>query len=572
MFNSFFAKINLNKNSMIKYGTIANLTMFSIAFILGTDNIMLTFPITLTAIALSFENLEVKPLFKIFKLLFLHISLVTISTIASIYPYIGIIINFITIFFIAYFFTVRYNPKIYKPFIMIYVFAQASSIFTFKDYLIRLLTVLLGVFIVISFLFITSIFSKKNILKDILFQPLTLLNEQINNISKNKFDKKIYLNHSKEMRNLAYIIYKTRYGKSFTTNLGKLTFSLYIILENFNLSLNNYYIDNLKNQTSLENTLFFNQLKLILDSLINSLDYTDKFKDSLMELNKFINLYSNILKYSSIISLLKLLNSNLDMLLKISSKDVKTIFNDWKVSDINKFKNYFKTNFRFGSIRFNFALRISICLTFSLFLGSILSVYKFIWVSITIMSVMQPYYEETISKGRERIKGNLFGIIFVITILSISHNNYIAIITLIISLYLTYAFKEYYKLSTFTAIASISVASLNSSLNVIAINRIIFILFGVLIVLLANKFLFPYKLEKGITQLITKLLNYNYFLIEAYKENNRNLIRDIIILSTLTSNKLFIRNIEFNSEKLNLIIDENNKYIMLAGYNLIKDS
>lgn len=567
MFKSLFAKLNLNTKSMIKYGSIANLTLFSIAILFGVENIMLIFPITLISIALSFENLTVKPLTKIIRLLFSTTIIVTISTIASIFSHIGIIINFIAIFSIAYFLTVRYNPKIYKPFMMIYIFAQASSIHSFNEYFIKILTIFLGVFIAISFSLITSLLFKKNILKDIIYHPFMLLSEQLNNLSKNKFDNTIYLNFSKEMRSLSYTIYKTRYKKFLTTNIGKLYFDMYLILGKLNILLKDYYKNS--NNVTLEDRFFFKELKVLLDSFLKSIDNKDSFYLCIQTLNKFIVKYEYKNIYNNILSTLKTLNLTLIKLFNVNFKERNNIYKEWERSDLDKFKTYLKSNFKFGSIRFNFALRISICLTLTLYIGNMYSIYKFIWVSITIMSVMQPYYEETISKGKERLIGNFFGISIIIILLTIFNNNIITIITLIVCLYLTYGFKEYYKLSTFTAICSICVSSLNTNLNVITINRIIFILFGILIVLIANKFLFPYKLEDGIKQLLTKLLNYHYILSKSYMDKNLNITVDIILLSSLTLNKLFIRNIEFKNEEITRLIEYTNKSIILNGYDFL---
>ncbi len=69
------------------------------------------------------------------------------------------------------------------------------------------------------------------------------------------------------------------------------------------------------------------------------------------------------------------------------------------------------------------------------------------WLGITIMSIMQPYYEETLNKSKDRLKGNLLAILLVIIILNLFQSQVVHIIVLVCSLYLTYGFKSYYKLS-----------------------------------------------------------------------------------------------------------------------------
>ena len=185
---------------------------------------------------------------------------------------------------------------------------------------------------------------------------------------------------------------------------------------------------------------------------------------------------------------------------------------------------------------------MAITLTFSIFMGELLGFYKVIWAIITIMSIMQPYYEDTILKSRERIKGNIIAILLTGAVIHLFDSKIITILILIISLYLLYGFKEYYKISLFAAIASICVSSLSVNINKLIFYRILYVIIGVGIVLLDNKFIFPYKLRDGIEQLINKILQYDEYLIEhsrAYlnKTKEANSIRDLIIHITLLTQK-----------------------------------
>ena len=91
------------------------------------------------------------------------------------------------------------------------------------------------------------------------------------------------------------------------------------------------------------------------------------------------------------------------------------------------------------------------------------------------MSIMQPYYEDTITKARDRIKGNILAILITGIIINMVDNKFITILILICSLYLLYGFKEYYKISLFAAVASICVSSLTENINVLIFLRIIYV-------------------------------------------------------------------------------------------------
>ena len=219
-------------------------------------------------------------------------------------------------------------------------------------------------------------------------------------------------------------------------------------------------------------------------------------------------------------------------------------------------------------------MRMAITLTFSIFIAELLGYYKIIWAIITIMSIMQPYYEDTISKTRERIKGNIIAILFTGIVIHLFHTQWVTILILVISLYLLYGFKEYYKISLFAAMASISISSLSAGLNKLLVYRIFYVIIGVMIVLLANKFIFPYRLKDGIIQLVKKVLKYDEYLVDTSREylnksKGDNYIRDLIIHITLLTQKLYLRNLQYRDDNIAEFIDKNNEFVVKIGYKVL---
>ncbi|HAK42306.1 MAG TPA: hypothetical protein DCM59_05810, partial [Clostridium sp.] len=95
----------------------------------------------------------------------------------------------------------------------------------------------------------------------------------------------------------------------------------------------------------------------------------------------------------------------------------------------------------------------------------------------------------------------------------------------------------------------------------------IYVIIGVVIVVIANKFIFPYKLKDGVEQLIDKIARLNKRLIEdsmEFLQRNKQVheIRDLIIHSTLLCQKLYMRNLQYNDEEINRFININNKYVI----------
>lgn len=572
MLKKFITLTNLNTKTMFKYGSVAAISMISIIFLFGIQNGMLAFPIALTAISLSFEDIHVKTIEKTISLIVIDISIVTASFIASLNPYTGIIINFITVFLIAYFLTARFNPKIYKPFMMLFVFTSFSKT-TFPDFILRLESIIFGVVLVIILALITSRKTRKSIIKDDIYMPLNILNVNLTSILNGEDLTKGYFSFSKSMRALCYKIYVTRYKNYFTTNIGRLEFDLYLTLEKLNIhirDLNDKY--DLKNDPVIQNlnTTITNVLEILKTT--NDIELVSKF------LQEFSNKSSNEDKFKTLTQIIYCFSISILNINSLNLKDINKPYASWSRSNLESTSNFRKEVLTFTSIKTRFSLRVAIALTLAIFLGHMISLYKFIWVAITIMSVMQPYYEETISKGKQRLLGNLLGVSIIVTLLHITHDPNVAIIALLISLYFTYGFKEYYKLSMFTSIASISMASLTMGLTEITLSRISFILVGVFTVLVFNKFVFPYNAQTGIKALTSKLLKYNTILLEEYiklKETrdifDSNRFRDIVVLTTLNSEKLLLRNSLVNLKEVQKVVELNNHLtINLAFDTLIK--
>ena len=570
MFNYIIRKYNMNVTSMIRNGTVAVITMSGVAILFGMKNIMIAFPIALTSTVIGRQNFYVKPINRVIRILLLDLLIVLIAFLSSLNIWTGVIIDFFAIFLLIYIVTSPYDATLYKPFIMLYVFTQYTSI-PIYELPNRLLAVVFGAVVIVAGTYIKRTTGKEimgNSVKAAFFN----IENQIQNIIENKFDEKLTENCSKIMMDLVYKVYITRYKRYLTTNLGTIQFKLYLNIEYLNIYLKRVYEHYNKSKISKEEMLDFLSL---VELIIKYSKKTCKLNDVIYK-NKFIN---EKYKKGSIIfnEVLLIVTSIIDQIKEseeLSDKEANMIYKEWERSYLDKPQVVFKEYFVPSSIRFKFAMRMSITLTFSIFIAELLGFYKVIWAIVTIMSIMQPYYEDTIVKSRERLKGNVIAILFTGIIIHIFNTEWVTILILVISLYLLYGFKEYYKISLFAAMASISISSLSVSLNKLLIYRIFYVIIGVIIVLVANKFIFPYKLKNGIMQLIKKILRYDQYLVDVSrdylnKSKEDNYIRDLIIHITLLTQKLYLRNLQYGDDEISNFIDKNNEFVVRIGYKVL---
>ena len=561
----------INTYSMLKNGTIAVLTMFGVGILFGEKNIMLAFPIALTSAVLGRQNFKVKTFNKTIRIILMDLIIVTLAYISRLNIFIGIFINFISIFLIMYTITSPYDPTFYKPFIMLYAFTQYAWV-PLNKMPARYLSVIFGVLVIVICNKIVNEINEKSLLGKSIYKALSLISEGLKDILEGNYTKKKELECTNIMRALAYKVYVSRYKDYLTTNLGQIQFKIFMDIEHLNLFLR-----------KIEEGYSHKDItKREIEELISLVEQIKKFSNGninveqvVNETNRYVNKYIKEAKYGYEISVILInLSKNINSLNAVDRREINKVYEKWQRSYLDKTRYTFKEYFRKDSIRFKFAMRMAITLTLSLFVGEILGFYKIIWAIITIMSVIQPYYEDTLKKTKDRVVGNTIAIIFTGVAINLIDNKFVTIAILIASLYLLYAFKEYHKISLFAAIASISVSSLSNNINELLLYRIAYVIVGVLIVIIANKYIFPYKLQDGIRQLEEKVKRYNEMLLKEGKlylqdEGDIHIVRDIIIHLTLMNQKLYLRNIQYGDENVDIFIDDNTYFAIEVGYSIL---
>lgn len=561
----------INTYGMLKNGTIAVLTMFGVRIFFGEKNMMIAFPIALTSAVLGRQNFKVKTFNKTIRILVIDLIIVTLAYLSRLNLIMGIFVNFVSIFLITYTITTPYDPTFYKPFIMLYVFTQYAWV-PLSKMPSRYLAVIFGVLIIVICNKIVKEINEKSLLGKSISKSLSLISESLNDILKGDYSKEKELECTNVMRALAYKVYVSRYKDYLTTTLGQIQFKIFMDIEHLNLFLRKVKEGYSNNEIS----------KKEIKDLINLLEKVKDFSDGKIDIdqvvnqtNRYVNRYIKEAKYGYEISVILInLSKNINSLNSLDRKDINKVYEKWQRSYLDKRRYTFKEYFRKDSIRFKFAMRMSITLTLSLLIGEFLGFYKVIWGIITIMSVIQPYYEETLKKTKDRVVGNTLAIIFTGIVINIIDNKFVTIAILVASLYLLYAFKEYHKISLFAAIASISVAALSNNINELLIYRITYVIIGVLIVMIANKFVYPYKLKDGIRQLEEKISRYNEILIREGKlylkdKGDIHIVRDIIIHLTLMNQKLYLRNLQYGDEEVDSFIDYNTYLAIEIGYSIL---
>lgn len=551
-------------------GTLALLTTFSAAFLFGKRDMMIAFIIILGATVLERQNLQVRTFYKLVHFLALEVSIVCLAYLASLHIGFGLILNLIIIFLIIYTHVSPYEQVTYKHFVMLYVFCQyiSTDVAKLPD---RLLLVLYTVGIIGTYLLLHQK-KNKSVLDANLIEAWKTIYNQIEYMLKESFDEDLVEQCGNHLSALAYSVYRSSHKHYLTTYLGKVQFNLYINTGYFNLFLTRvYYAYKRKEITESE----LKQLKEIIREMIIYGEEHRELEKLIDKMHQFINQYEKETDLSEeLLHIISILAKNFEELQGLDHHSKNQIYNEWEKSDLDQFYTLFKSHLKSESIGFNFAIRMSITLSIALLIGQVLGFYKIIWAIIPIMSIMQPYYEETLIKTRERVKSNVIACVVVALIINGVNYEGITIMILCLSFYLIYIFRDYYRMSLFLAMLSMCVSALSSSINVLVIYRVVYVLIGAGIVVLGSKFL-PYHIEDGIKELVEELDKLNDILEEEsiagiQGRENVTRIRDAIIHSALLSQKLYTKNLQYKDAKISKMIALNNEFVIKLGYKVLR--
>ncbi|MEG0129022.1 FUSC family protein [Clostridium sp.] len=554
---------DINYEYMLKNGSIMLLTLVLVYNLVGPHYIMVTFPLTLLVNIIAKQNFKIKVYSKVVVITLVSVLIVIVSFIGGLNIYIGIGINLIALFTLMFCSISPYNINFYKPYLMLYVFTQ-YTISGVNELWGAVFAVVLASVVVVGLSFILN-YKVKDKLYGLGFKDIF---EILNTIIINKINKKgteeLETMLQESFYNLSYSIYIARHKKYLGTVLSDKKYKIYILLKEFSYFLIDYNITTYEDIRKL-----YIYRKAILE-IINYLE-GDISQEYIVESIK-VSLNKEGIKDIGLISIIKCIIE----IQNIPKKDINKINTDIKRSEYDSFFSLLKHDYKYKTIRYRFSMRMAIALTISLFFAEILDFYKIIWGVITIFSILQPYYEETKSRTIERLKANVIAIIIVGIILNVTSSDKVAFLILVFSLYMIFAYKSYYRLSIFTSIASMSISSIVESVNVLIIYRIGYIFIGIALVMFFNKYVYPYKIVNGASDLMKKILRFNRIIIKesienAKGKNNSSIVSDLVVQISLYNQKLYIRNQGMKDEYTKIFILTNDRFVSKIGYNSLQN-
>ena len=538
--------------------TFAIVMFFVITFklIFGEENTLIGVT-TITATLMFLErDFTGSPLKNTLKFIGINLLIgIGTSLIVASNMWLGLIINFIVVFIFSYIFTYNLRQPLYIPFGLQYLFLLTTPVPT--DRLdIRLLALIFGALIIM----LVQLLFNKNKLATSGNKILVDVCESIENKvccikgKSNNYDSINNINSSiDEFRTIVYDKGESNY---YLTKEAKIKLNISVALEGISRIL---YSDNNKSI----NLMILDTLEELVKVAKEAISINSK-ENKTIQLNSYnIKKLLNYCQEHEINDLLNLqllesmicLDDTLEELTKLDIKQYNVVNKIGDKSEIFSKKNIKSFLTETDLPKYCYGMRMAITMTIGLFFMEYFKLPEGRWILFTILSLTTPLYETSKHKIRYRIGSTLVGSVIIIILFSIFKTENIRLLIVMLAGYLQGYVNEYKYKIIFVTVSAIGAAVIVGNIQELTIERILMVAIGTIIAIIANKYLFPYNLEKSNEQLrkiydasIKKMFKELRSLVEG--KNNPEFIKHLFVTISIIESKA----------RMNKQIDKNQNY------------
>lgn len=521
-------------------------------FIFGDKNILVGVMGITAILMLTQINLTVSPGKNLVKLIIINLGIGIFTYLANLNVWAAIPINFIGIFIIAYTFYYNLKTPVYLPFTLQYMFLLATPI-TAAELPMRLLSLLVAP---IGIMLIQFVVNKNKTTK----VGNKLIGGICDNIIKkiNNDENKVEINEAikKNANDFRKIIYDNRKDNFYVTEEGRIKLNIVIILEK---------LSNLLDEKTT-NKQILNDLIICLQELKRSLGKEEDLRNITDITGNIINNYKKDNSYDlvslKILNTINMLNISLKELKSLGKENYNTIKSSKDVPEKYKMINIHKREFYTSSVKFSYAIRVSLGITIAAFIADYFKLPEGRWIYFTAFAIIIPIYELSKKKLRDRMFATLVGGAIIVLSFTIFKNALIRMLIIMVAGYLR-SYTSTYRYGTIcTTICAIGAAAMTGGAVVLTIDRIVFVIFGTIIAIIINRFILPVRMKDANNELLG---TYNEvvhgMLNKVYEEaintgDNTHEMDTLLLVTTMIEERLAVNNGDSITEEYSSYFDK----------------
>ena len=495
---------------------------------------------TITATLMFLErDLTLSPIRNTIKLILINLLIGISSYLVVSNMYLGILINFLTLFFISYTFCYNLRNPLYLPFTLQYLFLLSEPVDS-NGFLVRIVALVFGAIVI---MIAQVLFNKNRLGKSGNKLLENVCDSIINKIEyKEQYDlvDDGLINVNKSIDSFRTMIYDKREHNYYLTEEGRLKLNLSVALENIHSMIHDNDLNSIDDNILKTLETLIKEVKLVLSN--SNSEESDLYvcMDELFKICEEKNI-NNLLNLQLLDSML-LLSDTIKSLRSLDKEHYNIVDKSHKISEFfsdNDIKSLLVDR---KSLRFCYAMRVSICITVGSFITQYFNLSEGRWLLFTLLSLITPLYEVSKSKIKDRLFATIIGSIIVCILFSIFKDPTSRTLIVLLAGYFNGYANEYKYATIFVTISAIGAAALVENVQVLTISRILFVFMGAIIAIFANRYIYPYRLKDSMVQLknmyhgtIQSMLKELVNLIEGNK--NPTNMKNLMVLTSLIDAK-----------------------------------
>lgn len=527
--------------------------------IFGNKNTVVGVTVITAALSLLERDLTISPLENLMKLIGINLFTGLVAFWSSNNMCMGVILNFIAVFLIGYLFSYELRKSIVVPFVLQYLFMLYTPVY--GDFFIkRILALIFGAFFIMGLQVIVNKDKVYNSGKKILYELIENILLKLSLLKKGEEVSNINLDIHESANTLKKIIYDKRFKDFYITNNGKTIINTLHSLERINI-----LIDNISGNK--ETDRYIKALNYIYINLKNFKDKNSDVTDLILVEEIWPEGNLNSIYVHEINKLINSLKNDLCKIEKLNKKDKNVV--EYKFAIPNHFNKItiHKRNFKIDSIRVSYGIRVGILVSVTGFITQYFNLSEGRWMAYTIFSVIQPYSENCKIKSKQRLEGTLIGVAIIFILFSLIHSTTARFIIVLVAGYLNPFTTNYRDLIICVTVSAIASVALLDGIIKFILARLIFVGIGVILALVANRYIFPYKIENGKRDLVkTSKSLVKQMLLDINDNEGEHSVKNLYLISALIEEKMKL--IKFGQEcSKEREFMHNQKILVISIYN-----
>lgn len=456
----------------------------------GNYDVAIGMILALSCIAFLKFDFTLYPIYKTASFICLNLFLLVMSFLSGINPFLGFIINLITIFIVSYSYMDTSKNMVSYLFTFVYIFMISIPV-PYNLLPKRFISLLFGILVIMVSQFIFNKNKFKSSCTNLISNSLNNIIKEINDIIQENTNKKDNILIYDNLRNLLLFINNKNSHGIFSKGVNEHYFNIAVILERLADIIKK--IDSLDDKSFKTNYLI--DLKFILSDILKIID-NKEFNINHKLLEKYINSedkHSIIYECNNLIDMLYVNIEKLDNPSKMIKADFKKLLLD-------------NISINFNSLRFNFSIKMALAISISMFFIDEFNLSNGRWLLITIYVLIQPFNSDTIVKTKKRIKGTLIGVSLFILIFGIFQPKIPSIIFILLLMLIYFYATDYYIKVASTCVLALSINLASNNLQTLSILRFSFIFIGAIISILFSKYFLPFSKINHLNELKNRYL------------------------------------------------------------------